>query len=211
MTIQIHPKDENHHQQQHSISINPTTNFDNQQQQEFVRYNGWNRPFHYYQLIGWTIYILFGFINFFLLIPNISFTSPSSSSMIDNYLLPFLLLFNLFIYLIHFFTHIIASTINPIDDNVLAKYFDHHHQHNNNNNNQLKPKKFDRNKHAHVIENQFCYICESIVGVKSKHCSLCNKCIENFDHHCKWLNNCVGGKNYRYFFCLLFFHFFTIF
>ncbi|KAH9421194.1 hypothetical protein DERP_010135 [Dermatophagoides pteronyssinus] len=183
MTIQIHPKTPDHQNQNHQ-SISPTTTFNQQQQEEFVRYNGWNRPFHYFQLIGWTIFIVFGFINFLLLIPNIS-------SIMDNVLPLFGI--NLFIYLLHFFTNIITSSINPIDDYVLEKY------RRLNNNQRLKPKKFDRNKHKHVIENQFCYICESIVNKKSKHCSLCNKCVSNFDHHCKWLNNCVGSKNYRWF------------
>ncbi|KAH7638528.1 hypothetical protein HUG17_2561 [Dermatophagoides farinae] len=197
MTIQIHPKENQNHQSSILLDTTTTTTTkttnnqqqqqQQQQQQEFVRYNGWNRPFHYFQLIGWTIYIVFGFINFLLFIPNMSSSIDHHNN--HNNVLPFLI-YNLFIYLMHFFTHIIASTINPIDNNVLAKYSEQK---------QLKPKKFDRNKHEHVIENQFCYICESNVDMKSKHCSICNKCVSNFDHHCKWLNNCVGGKNYHWF------------
>ncbi|EEC11297.1 zinc finger protein, putative, partial [Ixodes scapularis] len=88
--------------------------------------------------------------------------------------------------LVHFTSHAFSITIDPADSNVRAK----------NVQGPLPP--FDRNKHAHVIENQFCYICEVKVGNRSKHCSTCNKCIEKFDHHCKWLNNCVGIRNYRY-------------
>ncbi|UXI17855.1 E3 ubiquitin-protein ligase [Sarcoptes scabiei] len=156
----------------------PTVNEDCNES-EFVRENGWNRPFHNFQIVGWTIYLVFGLINFILLIPN--------TSSID-YAMP-LMMFNLVIYFLHFVSHIVASTINPIDDRVLER----------NRNISHRPKKFDRSKHQHVIENQFCYICESMVGAKSKHCSLCNKCVSNFDHHCKWLNNCVGDKNYRWF------------
>ncbi|XP_073747218.1 uncharacterized protein [Callorhinus ursinus] len=59
---------------------------------------------------------------------------------------------------------------------------------------------FDRSKHAHVIQNQYCHLCEVTVSSKAKHCSACNKCVSGFDHHCKWLNNCVGSRNYWYFF-----------
>ncbi|XP_020932559.1 uncharacterized protein LOC110257285 isoform X2 [Sus scrofa] len=59
---------------------------------------------------------------------------------------------------------------------------------------------FDRSKHAHVIQDLYCHLCETNVDPKTKHCSACNKCVLGFDHHCKWLNNCVGRKNYRYFF-----------
>nr|XP_012593142.1 probable palmitoyltransferase ZDHHC11 isoform X2 [Microcebus murinus]XP_012593143.1 probable palmitoyltransferase ZDHHC11 isoform X2 [Microcebus murinus] len=59
---------------------------------------------------------------------------------------------------------------------------------------------FDRTKHQHVIEDQYCHLCEVTVGAKSKHCKMCNKCVTGFDHHCKLLNNCVGTRNYSYFF-----------
>lgn len=159
MTIQIHPK---------SNQCDNETNF--------VRTNGWTRPYHYFQIIGWSIFIITGLINFTLLIPNLTSLSI---------FLPFLLIGTIS-YLSHLICHLIAATINPLDKNVAEKY-----------NNQLKPRKFERSIHQHVIENQFCYICECHVGPKSKHCSLCNKCVSDFDHHCKWLNNCVGGKNYK--------------
>nr|XP_025126549.1 probable palmitoyltransferase ZDHHC11B isoform X2 [Bubalus bubalis] len=59
---------------------------------------------------------------------------------------------------------------------------------------------FDRSKHPHVIQNQYCHLCEVTVSAKAKHCSACNKCVSGFDHHCKWLNNCVGSRNYWCFF-----------
>ncbi len=63
----------------------------------------------------------------------------------------------------------------------------------------ISPANFDRQKHKHVIENQFCNICKKIVSYKAKHCRKCNKCVTNFDHHCVYLNNCIGKKNYRLF------------
>ncbi|CAD5209643.1 unnamed protein product [Bursaphelenchus xylophilus] len=65
------------------------------------------------------------------------------------------------------------------------------------------PIQFDRSKHSHVIENNFCNICQITVTPGTKHCKHCNKCIPNFDHHCKWLNNCIGKKNYKAFLVLV--------
>lgn len=169
MTSQIYPKSD-----QQSSQTNTTF------EKTFIRKNGWNRPFHFFQIIGWILFIVFGWANFVLLIPNIG-----------NYcLIISLMIINIMIYVLHLVFHLLASTVNPIDNNVLEKH---------RNVERTMTKQFDRTKHRHVIENQFCYICETQVGVKSKHCSLCNKCVSDFDHHCKWLNNCVGGKNYRWF------------
>lgn len=161
MTIQVYPK------------TGPDETF------TYVRHNGWSRPIHFFQVIGWTLYFVFGLINLLLLVPNFGSLQVVLS----------LASFNLLIYLLHFAFNVTAATIDPIDDNVLSSH--------SQSKGKLKPRKFDRSTHKHVIENQFCYICESQVASKSKHCSLCNKCVSDFDHHCKWLNNCVGGKNYR--------------
>lgn len=84
----------------------------------------------------------------------------------------------------HLFVHLTAVSIDPADYNVRAKSY------------KGPVPVFDRSKHAHVIENCHCYLCEVDVGPKSKHCSACNKCVASFDHHCRWLNNCVGSRNY---------------
>ncbi|XP_045663974.1 uncharacterized protein LOC123799108 isoform X1 [Ursus americanus] len=89
----------------------------------------------------------------------------------------------------HFLVHLIAVSIDPAEANVRLKK------------NYLEPMPtFDRSKHAHVIQKQYCHLCEVTVSSKAKHCSACNKCVSGFDHHCKWLNNCVGSRNYWYFF-----------
>lgn len=93
------------------------------------------------------------------------------------------------LFFLHFLVHLIAVSIDPAEANVQFKK------------NYSKPMPtFDRSKHAHVIQNQYCHLCEVTVSSKAKHCSACNKCVSGFDHHCKWLNNCVGSRNYWYFF-----------
>ncbi|XP_048669908.1 palmitoyltransferase ZDHHC11 isoform X2 [Marmota marmota marmota] len=92
------------------------------------------------------------------------------------------------VFLFHMLVHLIAVTIDPAEVNVRLKSYA-----------QPVPT-FDRSKHAHVIQNQYCHLCEVTVSEKAKHCSSCNKCVSGFDHHCKWLNNCVGSRNYWFFF-----------
>uniref|UniRef100_A0A8B9QP29 Palmitoyltransferase n=1 Tax=Apteryx owenii TaxID=8824 RepID=A0A8B9QP29_APTOW len=88
-------------------------------------------------------------------------------------------------FLHHFLSHLVATTTDPAEPNVLAK---------KKCNNSVAV--FDRSKHKHAIQNQHCYLCEP----KGRHCSACSKCIADFDHHCKWFNSCVGGRNYWFFF-----------
>ncbi|KAM4017886.1 palmitoyltransferase ZDHHC1 isoform 1-T2 [Anomaloglossus baeobatrachus] len=145
------------------------------------RRNGWSWPPHPLQFVAWFTYLLFTIIGFGILVPLLPRHWVAAGYVCMGVLFTF-----------HCIVHFLAVTIDPADDNVRAK---------------SSPGPlpvFDRTKHAHVIENMHCYICEVDVGAKSKHCSLCNKCVSNFDHHCKWLNNCVGGKNYWLFFnCLI--------
>lgn len=170
MTVQVGPQDHSSIHTTKIVKISTT-----EPDYSYVRISGWSRPHHYFQISGWLCFVLFSAINLALLVPNLRL-SPCLAVPVLGLNITFVLL--------HITFNLVATSINPIDDQVLATRT------------QLCPAKFDRSKHEHVIENQFCYICESIVAVKSKHCSLCNKCVADFDHHCKWLNNCVGGKNY---------------
>lgn len=120
---------------------------------------------------------MFAFLYFGVLVPNV----PEGAWQISAYVI------NGFVFIFHIVIHIISVSLNPADVNVRAKA------------SKGPLPTFDRSKHSHVIENEYCHICEVKVGKKSKHCSACNMCVFEFDHHCKWLNNCVGGRNYRLF------------
>ncbi|NXY83548.1 ZDHC1 palmitoyltransferase, partial [Alcedo cyanopectus] len=138
-----------------------------------ARRNGWSWPLHLFQVIAWLLYLFFALVGFGILVP-----------LLPRHWLPagYVCPGACFIY--HLIVHLTAVSIDPADANVREK-------------NYLGPlATFNRNQHAHVIENHHCHVCDVNVSAKSKHCGTCNKCVCGFDHHCKWLNNCVGERNY---------------
>lgn len=139
--------------------------------------NGWSRPLHPLQFVAWFFLALFSFLYFGAMVPNFPPGMWQQTTTIINGI----------ILLIHIIVHIISITVDPADVAVRKKNY------------KGPLPTFDRDKHAHVIENQTCHLCLVKVAPRSKHCSVCNKCVSDFDHHCKWLNNCVGGRNYKLF------------
>lgn len=140
------------------------------------RTNGWSWPPHPLQILAWLTYFFFTVVYFGILIP-----------LLPHHWVPAGYICTGVMFLFHLIVHLAAISVDPADDNVRSKNRPH------------RMPVFDRSKHAHVIENFHCFLCEVDVSPKSKHCSSCNKCVSNFDHHCKWLNNCVGGRNYWFF------------
>uniref|UniRef100_H0WNY8 Palmitoyltransferase n=1 Tax=Otolemur garnettii TaxID=30611 RepID=H0WNY8_OTOGA len=142
------------------------------------RVNGWSRPLHIYQFASWADFLILAVTTFGIFIPFLH---------VDWQLSAYVVIGGLFLF--HLVTNLIAATIDPAEANVRYKknYLD------------LLPT-FDRSKHEHVIQNQYCHLCEVTVSETAKHCSACNKCVTDFDHHCKWLNNCIGSRNYWFFF-----------
>ncbi|KAF8774784.1 uncharacterized protein LOC129984616 [Argiope bruennichi] len=149
----------------------------NKERKQWSRRNGWSLPLHPLQISAWFFLVMFAILYFVVLVPNM----PEGAWQTSAYII------NGCVFIFHIVIHLISVSLNPADRNVRAKV------------NEGPLPTFDRSKHSHVIENEYCNICEVKVGKKSKHCSACNKCVSEFDHHCKWLNNCVGGRNYRLF------------
>ncbi|XP_044090170.1 palmitoyltransferase ZDHHC11-like [Neovison vison] len=142
------------------------------------RVNGWSRPLHSFQAVAWVTVLIMAVASFGIFIPflprdwkDVAYGATGG------------------LFFLHLSVHLLAVSIDPAEPNVRRKK------------NYSEPvPTFDRSKHAHVIQDQYCHLCEVTVSPKAKHCSACNKCVSGFDHHCKWLNNCVGGRNYWYFF-----------
>ncbi|KAJ7994523.1 hypothetical protein DPEC_G00250360 [Dallia pectoralis] len=137
------------------------------------RTNGWSWPPHPFQLLAWLLYLFFAVTGFGVFVP-----------LLPSHWIPAGYICTGSMFVCHLFVHLMAVSIDPADYNVRAKSY------------HGPMPVFDRTKHAHVIENCHCYLCQVDVGSKSKHCSACNKCVASFDHHCRWLNNCVGSRNY---------------
>nr|XP_054540104.1 palmitoyltransferase ZDHHC11 isoform X6 [Pan troglodytes]XP_054540105.1 palmitoyltransferase ZDHHC11 isoform X6 [Pan troglodytes] len=142
------------------------------------RVNGWSLPLHYFQVVTWAVFVGLSLATFGIFIPLLPHSWKYIAYVVTGGIFSF-----------HLVVHLIASCIDPGDSNVrLMKNYS-----------QPMPF-FDRSKHAHVIQNQFCHLCKVTVNKKTKHCISCNKCVSGFDHHCKWINNCVGSRNYWFFF-----------
>ncbi|XP_041806392.1 palmitoyltransferase ZDHHC1 isoform X2 [Chelmon rostratus] len=140
------------------------------------RTNGWSWPPHPFQLLAWLLYVYFAVTGFGVFVP-----------LLPAHWIPAGYICTGIMFVCHLGVHVMAVSVDPADYNVRTK------------SNKGPVPVFDRSKHAHVIENCHCYLCQVDVGPKSKHCSACNKCVANFDHHCRWLNNCVGSRNYKLF------------
>lgn len=128
------------------------------------RINGLQLPLHPLQVSGWVALFGFAVSTYFVLIPALHPDLQKPLYIIVSGL-----------YLIHGCSHITALLIDPSDSELRKQSIK-----------RIVPE-FDRTKHAHVIENGRCHLCNiKTTNSRTKHCSVCNKCVSHFDHHCKW-------------------------
>ncbi|XP_072943459.1 palmitoyltransferase ZDHHC11 [Epargyreus clarus] len=140
------------------------------------RINGLQLPLNLQQIICWIVLVVTAVINCSI-VSQIQFKELEIISLIIFIIL----------YISHIVSHVAALAIDPAEKDLRDRETS-------------EVPEFDRNLHAHVIENGRCHLCNIYTSnKKTKHCGLCNKCVCEFDHHCKWLNNCIGGRNYSAF------------
>ncbi|XP_035704370.1 palmitoyltransferase ZDHHC1 isoform X2 [Folsomia candida] len=156
--------------QNHLIEIEP-------QHRKWRRIHGMELPLHPQQILVWVLMTLFLIFTYVFLIPDLP----------PAYALPVYIATSI-TYATMMISYFAATLIDPGHPAVRSAKL-------------RKPvPEFDRTKHAHVIENGRCHLCNiTVFHQRTKHCSICNKCVDNFDHHCRWLNQCVGGRNYKFF------------
>lgn len=147
------------------------------------RLHGLQFPLHPLQLSGWAALIVFGFSTFFVVIPALH---PDLQQPLVGIVSG--------LYVIHGCAHLAALLLDPAD----AELRKHSSA-------RIVPE-FDRSKHAHVIENGRCHLCNiKTTNYRTKHCSVCNKCVGQFDHHCKWYGNRLTQNplffSYFFFWC----------
>lgn len=103
------------------------------------RTNGLSWPLDKAQVLSWLVIIYFGLATF--------------ASLCISLASPWIYLFTItsgFVFVIHVLLNIIVMAINPGEEVNLKRKI-------------VPSNDFDRKKHKHVIENQFCNICQIVV------------------------------------------------
>lgn len=146
----------NHKQQKSCISFqdNLTDNY----LERGRRLHGLQLPLHPLQIGGWIAIFGFGVSTFSVLIPAFHLDLQ----------IPLYYIFGC-LYLMHFISYLVCIICDPSDDELRKQ-----------SSSRIVPE-FDRTKHAHVIENGRCHLCNIQVDTRNrtKHCSVCNKCVSH--------------------------------
>jgi hypothetical protein len=134
------------------------------------RKNGFERPFHWCQLLSWVVFGTDALVFCMIVVPLIE-TAPAKAIVAVSYAASVIVLV--------YFTAL-ATSCDPSDPHLHREAVS-------------APGEDDNS------ELPYCPTCNSDVYPRSKHCKPCNKCVHVFDHHCIWLNNCIGKYNYGWF------------
>lgn len=129
------------------------------------RLHGFQLPLHPLQVAGWVAILIFLCASHVLIIPVLPVAiQPTFYSILTG------------LFGIHVVAHVVAVVTDPADKELRRI-----------STRQVVPE-FDRAKHAHVIENGRCHLCNiKTTSNRTKHCSVCNKCVGRFDHHCTFI------------------------
>ncbi|XP_043958818.1 palmitoyltransferase ZDHHC1 isoform X3 [Gambusia affinis] len=101
------------------------------------RTNGWTWPPHPFQLLAWLLYVYFAVTGFGVFVP-----------LLPPHWVPAGYICTGILFVSHLCVHVLAVSIDPADLNVRMR------------NDRGPVPAFDRSKHAHVIENCHCYLCQ---------------------------------------------------
>jgi len=134
-----------------------------------VRRNGFERPFHHFQVLSWVVFGSDVVLFCLFCVPLVD-TIVAKATTAAFYATSVVAL------VVGGFQ---ATICDPSDPHILQRGM------------QLKSDEGE--------SLLFCRLCDSHVYPRSKHCQACNKCVHGFDHHCIWLNSCIGAHNYRAF------------
>lgn len=142
---------------------------ENEVEEEPIRLNGFERPFHPLQVLSW---IVFGadVISFCVFVIPLIRAAIAKLAIATSFAISVGVLV---------LAAVKATGKDPADPHIRLQDM------------QLK------NEDVECLP--FCTMCNTSVFPSSKHCRACNKCINSFDHHCMWLNNCIGQRNYHAF------------
>uniref|UniRef100_A0A286Y0W3 Uncharacterized protein n=2 Tax=Cavia porcellus TaxID=10141 RepID=A0A286Y0W3_CAVPO len=110
------------------------------QPRQLSRVNGWSLPLHPFQAVVWATYLVLSVVTFGIVIPLLPSTWKYISYSVTGV-----------VFVFHWVVYFTAVTIDPAEANVRLR-------------NYSKPMPiFDRSQHAHVIQNQYCHLCEVTV------------------------------------------------
>lgn len=162
---------------------NSNSNISGSSQKRPPRKNGFQYPFHLFQVATWLLFPLI-LLQYYAFLMPLLWSSHGVSVLLT-------LLYTCFSVGTMVAVYFTVGT-DPIDESYGSNEVQHQHRIG-----QSDSSNSTSNSNIH------CYLCERDVHSSSKHCRECDKCVMRFDHHCKWLNTCIGAKNYSYFLCIL--------